>query len=529
MMNDSLTVLVIDDDGGARKFCHRALRSAFGDVLQFMEAEDGESGLRAIEKHIPDCVLLDHLMPGIDGIEVLRRARVGHPYLPIVMIDGHGNDVIAVQSMKEGAQDYIAKSTITPPILQRVVQMAIQHCTLQKRTHDQRASLEIFTRALAHDLKEPVRTIRSFLDSRFIDWHNLSDQSQKYFHYVRKAADRMDALIDNVYLYTRLDANEQMEKGPCNVKDVLVDVQDNLAQLIEERGATIVYNTLPYVFANRVQMIQLFQNLITNAIRHCDTPVTIRVDSEEREGYWRLAVRDNGPGIASEDFARIFAPFKRLSQRKGDDPGLGLGLAINRKIVESYGGKIWCESTLGAGTCFLFTLPKATAIAGGEGPHALPVASLNASGSGAQAIARILLVDDSEADTVLNRILLVDDVKLRCDVMTAGNGKEALAALQRAANENNPIDLLLLDINMPVMSGFELLAYMRKNEALLRPLVVMCSTSDSDIDKRMAAAFDVAGYLTKPPQFSLLKDIIDDSPSLQLRHEGSELVLRRAA
>jgi signal transduction histidine kinase len=529
MMNDSLTILVIDDDGGARKFCHKALKSAFGDSLRFMEAEDGESGLSAIERHVPHCVLLDHLMPGIDGIEVLKRIRVRYPYLPVVMIDGNGNDVIAVQSMKEGAQDYIAKTTITPPIMQRVVEMAIQHCTLQKRTHDQRLSLEIFTRALAHDLKEPVRTIRSFLDSRFIDWRNLSDQSQKYFHYVRKAADRMDALIDNVYLYTRLDASEQMEKGPCNVADVLVDVQDNLAQLIEERGATIVYDALPCVFANRVQMIQLFQNLITNAIRHCDKAVTIRVGCEEHEGLWRLAVRDNGPGIASDDFARIFAPFKRLSQRKGDDPGLGLGLAINRKIVESYGGKIWCESTLGAGTCFLFTLPKATAFAGADGPHSLPVASLNESGGGAQALARILLVDDNEADIVLNRILLIDDVKLRCDVLTAGDGKQALAALQRAANENNPIDLVLLDINMPVMSGFELLSYMRKNEALLRPLVVMCSTSASDIDKRMAASFDVAGYLTKPPRFSLLKDIIDDSQRLQLRHEGNELVLRRAA
>src|SRR5580658_4586856 len=156
MMHDSLTILVIDDDEGARKFCHRALKAAFGDGLQFMEADDGESGLSAIEKHIPHCVLLDHLMPGIDGIEVLKRIRVKHPYLPVVMIDGNGNDVIAVQSMKEGAQDYIAKSTITPPIMQRVVEMAIQHCTLQKRTHEQRLSLEIFTRALAHDLKEPV-------------------------------------------------------------------------------------------------------------------------------------------------------------------------------------------------------------------------------------------------------------------------------------------------------------------------------------------------------------------------------------
>ena len=161
------------------------------------------------------------------------------------MINGNGNDVIAVQSMKEGAQDYIAKSTITPPILQRIVQMlAIQHCALQKHTYEQQLSLEIFTRALAHDLKEPMRTIRSFLD-RITDWKNLCEDSQKSFGYIHKAADRMIALIDTVHLYTRLDASQRMEKTVCGIASVLKEAQENLARLIEERGATITYDKLP--------------------------------------------------------------------------------------------------------------------------------------------------------------------------------------------------------------------------------------------------------------------------------------------
>jgi signal transduction histidine kinase len=472
-------------------------------------------------------VLLDHIMPGIDGLEVLKRIRIKHPFLPVIMINGNGNDVMAVKSMKEGAQDYIAKSTITPAQLQRIIPMAIQQCALQKRTQDQRISLEIFTRALAHDLKEPVRSMRSFLD-RITDWRNLSEKSQKSFHYVSKAADRMSALIDTVYLYTRLDGVDETEKTSCGIADMLDEVRENLTQLIEERRATLTYGALPHVRANRVQMIQLFQNLVANAIRHCERPVTIRVDFDDDKDGWRLAVRDDGPGIAGGDLEKIFDPFKRLSQRKGEEPGLGLGLAISRKIVEAHGGKLWCESKLGEGARFRFTLPKETVVIA-EVPGSVPVASSIALAGQARTPARVLLVDDNEWDIELNRHMLIEEGSLYCDVLTASDGREALAALQSAASENNPIDLLLLDINMPVMSGFEFLAQLSKEERRKYPLIVMCSTSRSDIDKRMAASFGVTGYMTKPAKFSVLKDIIDDSKTLRLSQDGDEYVLLRAA
>jgi signal transduction histidine kinase len=528
MTSDTLDILVIDDDKGDRAFCRRTLTSAFGDRLRYAEADSGENGLEAMDAHVPDCVLLDHLMPGIEGLEVLKRMRVKHPFLPAIIINGNGNDVVAVRSMKEGAQDYIAKSTITPAQLQRIVPMAIQQCALQKRTQDQRVSLEIFTQALAHDLKEPVRSMRSFLD-RITDWQTLSENSQKSFRYVSKAVDRMSALIDTVYLYTRLDGADEVEKASCSISDVLAEVRENLAQLIDERRATLIYGALPRVNANRVQMIQLFQNLVANAIRHCDRPVTIRVDFEDEDGGWRLAVRDDGPGVADEDLGKIFDPFKRLSQRKGDEPGLGLGLAINRKIVESHGGKIWCESTLGEGACFLFTLPKAPAIIADETLDSIPFAALDVAAGRGRPPARVLLVDDNDCDIELNRFMLIDEGNLYCDVLTARDGREALAALHQAAAEGQAIDLLLLDINMPVMSGFELLAHLSKEERQLYPLIVMCSTSVSDIDKRKAASFGVTGYMTKPARFSELKSIIDGAEMLRLSKDGEGYVLLRAA
>lgn len=529
MTHGLLSILTIDDDAGDRSLCQRALKSAWNERLRFMEADSGEDGLGSIEKHIPDCVLLDHSLPGISGVEVLKRIRLKYPYLPVVMIDGWGNDVIAVQSMKEGAQDYIVKSTITPSILQRAIQVAVEHCAMEKRIEEQRTSLEIFTRALAHDLKEPVRTIRSFLD-KITDSRTLSERSQQSFDYIRKAADRMGALIDAVYLYTRLDASEQMEMTACNIADVLEAVQENLAQLIEERGAAITCGALPSVHANRVQMIQLVQNLVTNAIRHCVTPVSIHVSAEEREHHWRLTVRDNGPGIEKEHFKRIFDPFSRFSQCEGGEPGLGLGLAISRKAAEAHGGKLWCESEFGAGSSFIFTLLKVTAPTVAESCASTSIASVKVKAAGAiGALVRVLLVDDNKGDIELNRIMLVEDARLDCEVLTASDGRDALALLRDAAQRGSPFDLVLLDINMPIMNGFELLTQMKKEVALLHAVVVMCTTSGSDMDQGKAKSLGAAGFLTKPSDFSLLKAVIDNCGHLRLSQEDDDWVLRRVA
>ncbi len=138
----AFTLLIVDDDAGDRTLCRRSLRSAFGKRLRILEEDSGEGGLDAINRNAITCALIDYSLPGIDGIEVLRRIRRKYPYLPVVMIDGKGHDVIAVQSMKEGAQDYIAKSTITPSTLQRAIEMAIRHSALREHTFRLNSALE---------------------------------------------------------------------------------------------------------------------------------------------------------------------------------------------------------------------------------------------------------------------------------------------------------------------------------------------------------------------------------------------------
>jgi two-component system, chemotaxis family, sensor kinase Cph1 len=149
--------------------------------------------------------------------------------------------------------------------------------------------------------------------------------------------------------------------GPVNANDALKNTLLNLKIAIEESGARVTSDALPTVKADMLQLTQLFQNLIGNAIKfRSDKPPEIHISAGRgpRENEWQFSVRDNGIGIAPKDFDRIFLIFQRLHTRE-KYPGTGIGLALCKKIVERHGGRIWVESEQGKGTTFYFTMPAA--------------------------------------------------------------------------------------------------------------------------------------------------------------------------
>ena len=522
-MADPLKILIIDDSEDDRLLYRRALQKSTELDGHLLEADDGERGLALIQKEEPACVLLDYSLPGRNGVEVLKRIRSLYPFLPVVMMTGQGNEAVAVNAIQEGAQNYIAKSTITPETLEHVIRMAIEHCMLQKRIHEQRTALEVFTRALAHDLKEPVRTIRSFVE--LIDRsEKFSEKTRNYFQHIETAADRMNMLIDTVFLYTRLDDPAQMAREICDTGKVLQAAQENIAELIREREAVIESGELPPVHVNRAQLMQLMQNLVSNAIQHSENPVAIRIQSEAKGEQWVFRVTDNGPGIDPAYAQKIFEPFKRLSH--SEKPGAGLGLAICKRIVESHGGKIWCDSKPGQGATFLFTLAKALPATTEVATHApAPVAVNGTAHLNGYSLANVLLVDDSRADIEVAKFRLIEEAGLQCNLSVARGGEEALAML----HNGHAIDLVLLDINMPEMDGFDLLEKIREDESLKRVAVVMCTGSIYDKDMERANALGAVGYLNKPLEFTKLKSVIDTTRTFQMRQENSHYLLLRSA
>jgi PAS domain S-box-containing protein len=300
--------------------------------------------------------ILEKLHSGqqIKNFETIRRRKDGQE-IPVSLtispiIDRWGNVIGASK---------IARDISQQKKLEHI--LAIQNLTLASHAASLKQSnedLEQFAYIASHDLQEPLRTIHGFtqlLAERYKD--KLDDQGQEFIGFVTDGANRMQTLIQDLLKYSRIQAQE-LNPAPVNSEDVLKEILVHLHMVIEDQQASITHDPLPIIQIDRSHFQHLLQNLITNAIKfHGPKPPHIHVSAQERSDEWYFSVEDNGIGVGSEYFERIFLPFKRLHTRE-EYQGTGIGLAICKKIVDRRGGRIWVESESGIGAKFSFTLPK---------------------------------------------------------------------------------------------------------------------------------------------------------------------------
>ena len=218
------------------------------------------------------------------------------------------------------------------------------------------AELEQFAYVASHDLQEPLRMMASYtqlLARRYKG--NLGDDADEFIGHVVDGAHRMQAVINDLLQYSRV-GKRGGSLTPTDVGAAFEAARANLRAAIGESGAQVTSEGLPIVMGDRTQLVQLFQNLIGNAIKfRSEDPPRVHVEAERRDGEWLFAVRDNGIGIEPQYAGRIFMIFQRLHSRT-EYPGTGIGLAICKKIVERHGGELWVESVPGEGSTFRFTL-----------------------------------------------------------------------------------------------------------------------------------------------------------------------------
>ena len=216
--------------------------------------------------------------------------------------------------------------------------------------------LEQFAYVASHDLQEPLRKIINFtqlLAQRYDG--QLDEKADSFIGYIVDGAERMRTLINDLLTYSRVSTREKAF-APIDLETALDVALDGLSVAVEQSGARVTREPLPTLMADDGQMVQLFQNLIGNAIKfRSEAPPRVHVGAERRQDGWRFRVQDNGIGIDPEYAERIFVIFQRLHGR-GEYAGTGIGLAVCKKIVERHDGRIWVESKAGEGATFYFTL-----------------------------------------------------------------------------------------------------------------------------------------------------------------------------
>ena len=290
--------------------------------------------------------LLEHAPSGrLPQLDVKMRTRGGRA-VPVIISVGLVRDRRGrITGMQVVARDITERKRAEDALARQAQELARSN-----------AELEHFAHVASHDLQEPLRMMASFarlLQRRY--QAQLDADADEFIAYIVDGAVRMQRLISDLLAYARIGQRGK-EFALTDCAAVVDAAWRNLRAAIEESGAVLTCGPLPSVIGDETQLVQLFQNLLGNAIKfRSDTP-HIHVGAERRESHWLFWVQDNGIGIEPPHVERIFLIFQRLHTR-AKYPGTGIGLAICKKILERHGGRIWVESEWRKGSTFYFTLP----------------------------------------------------------------------------------------------------------------------------------------------------------------------------
>jgi signal transduction histidine kinase len=374
-----LHVLLVEDSAADGELVLRELRRGFEISAELVQS--AAEFRRQVRANPPDIVLADYNLGQWRGMEALDILRTEGLDIPLILVSGALGDVTAVDCIKQGATDYVLKDGLArlPVSIRRALhEQAVQRQRRQAEEelgrkldelHRSNQELEQFAYVASHDLQEPLRMVAAYTQLLAEKYRGqLDEQADKYIAYAVDGATRLQTLIQDLLRFSRAGrAEPNLQNTDCS--KVVQQALTHLFAAIRESGAMVEYTSLPRLVADGSQLVQVFQNLIGNAIKfHGEEKPVIRIAAERQGNDWMFTVGDNGIGMAPEEISDIFVIFKRLHTRT-EYSGNGIGLSICKKIVERHGGKIWVESTPGKGSNFKFTLPALPLLPEDSQPH----------------------------------------------------------------------------------------------------------------------------------------------------------------
>ncbi len=374
-----MRVLVVDDELGIREGCRRALTAQ---KFEVEVAENGPAGLQKLREKVFDILLVDAMMPGMSGVEMLQQVRKLYPDLICIIITGYATVELAVQAMREGAHDFIAKP-FTPALLLQVLSREVERRRLKheaQRVKDLEEELNGLTRVkaeteklsavesrfmltLVHVLRAPVAVMQNsiqLIQKGYIPPEELPQLLSR----LDKRAGELLAVLDDLLLLSRLKEGLGTQPAePVSMVEALEAACSSLQKEASERQLTLATEIAarPFVLGNPEHLRLLWSQLLSNAIHY--TPpggrIILSLRTDPRNRQVQGAVFDTGIGIAADEIPRIFEEFYRTEAAKAmKETGTGLGLPIVQLILSLCGGTIEIDSTPGKGSSFRFTLPE---------------------------------------------------------------------------------------------------------------------------------------------------------------------------
>ena len=352
-----MRILLVDDDDGDRAHICRLLKRTFPDVAITETASIAEAtDALIIEK--PDVVLLDYHLPGVDAFEGLDLLRWMDAFLPIVMITGQGDELLAVRAMSNGADDYVPKDGLSRDTLTIALKSAIEKAELRRQLAERQTELEQFARVLSHDLSAPLNQIHVFAENLKQDLKRGSTENfDEYFTVLGKASNAALHLIRLLSDFLK-PGTHQPEFEEIYLPTLLQEINAMLTSHDQNPRSQVLFDADVSLISNYPLLKQIFQNLISNGLKfnRSETP-TVRIIACNTADNCEIRVIDNGIGISADNISSLFHPFVRIED-DGEFKGAGLGLAISLKNAKRLGCSLRVEANAeGEGTTFILTHP----------------------------------------------------------------------------------------------------------------------------------------------------------------------------
>lgn len=362
-------ILIVDD---SKEACHVLVSYLTDEGFWASAVHNGRQALQEIFAHPPDLVLLDVMMPSMDGLEVLQTIRE-HPAtveLPVIMVTALDTPHDVVQGFELGASDYIPKPIQFEVLLARVrTQIKVKRLQDQrardiKRLRELDALKDKFIQIAAHDLQNPISNLVmgiEMLDDPDTMLDGTDEQIKHILNLMRGAANMMNAIVNDFLDIQAFQAGRlKLEKESVSLNAIAEVVIQRHAATANRKSITVEAHfdhDLPECMADPDRLAQVIGNLVSNAIKFSPRGTAVRLRTFVSGEYVRFEVEDHGPGIPEDEMPLLFQEFARLSNTPtGGEKSSGVGLAISRWLVEAHGGRIGAESAVGEGSLFWFEI-----------------------------------------------------------------------------------------------------------------------------------------------------------------------------
>lgn len=376
MLNSKLvpdTMILNVDDHEAGRYARSRLLTNAGYAVQ--EASTGKEALELSVALRPALVILDVNLPDVSGLEVCRRIKADPltASTPVLHLSASAiTSADRVGGLDNGADTYLIEPVDSDVLLATIRALLRMRKAEEEvsRSHEalqaanaalirSNEDLERFAHVVSHDLQEPLRTVSSFASLLEVRYRGrLDKEADMCLDYIQSGTKRMSSFISKLLIYAQVGQGGEETWDRVEMEQVLASAVNNLEQAISESAGLVTHDPLPAVRGNQTQLVQVFQNLISNGLkfRRAEEAPRIHLSAGEHpDGMVMFSVADNGIGIPPENQDKIFAEFSRLQAK--EVRGTGIGLATCRRIVERHGGRIWVESAGdGSGADFRFLL-----------------------------------------------------------------------------------------------------------------------------------------------------------------------------